>query len=605
MNNKRNQQLFILLFLVIIVNFIAIKTAFASDLIWPATQTGEITSPFGPRGNYGSGSFHYGVDIGYDAGIPVVATADGIIDFYGEASGFEYAAVIYHPNVGVSTLYGDIDLIQGVHSGQEIKQGDIIGVIGPTRGTSTGPHLHYEIHTQRYPYFGGASNGAIDPLPYLNGAEVSSDYSQLWENDTHTDWTFIADIALPIRDTVNTIVEACTKAVSLLTPYIMYFFISFATISLVLSTFELMTSNVGTSGVFTFILSKILVYGMVIFLILNWSTFLNLMKDSFSQMGAIATDQTLEEAGELVSNPADIIQKGANLVVPFFNYAGSFHSKVAIAMSLPSIILVLFMGVAILIMFTLIGIQVMLAYIEFYIICIVSLFDLIFAGFKEISHLRFVGNGINALFSVSMNLLWYIVFTFLLSMQLTSANFADMTTIGQRVAVDLDDAGSEAITVFMAAIKTKESSNDYYVYSSDGYGYGAYQISFTNWNAWVKEAGLSADYDWEPHSKMQPAWSPERQDSVARYKMLQYYEQYGSWRAVAEAWHGGAGNVGSGDSYADDVLRLSGTVLPDPTFDFVKALEMFVMTVIFFLLGNKISKSIFSTFATPGFRYYL
>lgn len=593
-------------FLIVVLMLFMINTAFAEDLIWPATQQGEITSPFGPRGNYGSGSFHYGVDIGYDAGIPVVATADGIIDFYGEASGFEYAAIIHHPQLGISTLYGDIDLIQGVHSGQEVKKGDIIGVIGPTRGTSTGPHLHYEVHTKRYPYFGGADNGAVDPLPYLNGASVSSnEWNSFWENDTTTDWSIIADIAKPVKDIIDAIIEACVKAVKLITPHIMYFFISFATISLVISSLDLMFSDTGTSGVITFIVSKILLYGIIIALILNWSTVLNVMKDCFAYLGAVSTDQSIQQAGELVSNPTDIIQKGANLATPFFNYIGSFHSYISITMSLPSIIIVFLMGLVIVGIFTLIGIQVLLAYIEFYVICIVALFDLIFAGFKESSHLKFVGNGINAIFAVSMNLLWYIIFTFLLSLQLTNANFSDMTTLGNRGAVDLNNAGPEAITVFMSAIKMKESTNDYYVYSYDGYGYGAYQISFSNWNAWVEEAGVAADYDWTPHGKMQPAWSPERQDAVARFKMLQYYNEFGSWRAVAEAWHGGAGNVGSGDSYADDVFKLAGKVLPDPTFDFIKALKLFVMTMAFFLLGNKVSKLLINNFGNMGFRYYL
>lgn len=340
-------------------------------------------------------------------------------------------------------------------------------------------------------------------------------------------------------------------------------------------------------------------------MITNWSNVLNLIKNYFSEMGAIATSQTVEQVGQLVSDPTAIIQKGAQLTVPFFNYLGSFNSSISIALSLPAILLVAILGFIILGMFLLIGIQILLAYIEFYIICVFSIFDLSFAGLKETRHLRFVGNGINAIFASSMKLLWYIFFSAILSLQLTSMNFSDMTTMGNRGAINLEQAGPEAITVFMSAIKMQESTNNYYVYSYDGYGYGAYQISFTNWNAWVEETGLQSDYDWSPHENMQPAWSPERQDAVARFKMMQYYQQYGNWRSVAEAWHGGSGNVGSGDSYADSVFKKAGMVLPNPTFDLLKAFKLFIITILFFILGNKISKGIISLFGSPGFKYYL
>lgn len=607
------KYLYIIIYTVLIyICFINISLATAAteeniNIIWPTSEKGIITSPFGERGDYGSGSFHYGVDVGYDEGIPVIAVADGIIDYYGEADGFVYAAVIYHPKLNISSLYGDIDIINGLHSGQEVKQGDVIGIIAPTRGTSTGPHLHFELHAKRYPFFGGSQNGAFDPLPYLNGAEVSPGGAfDNYENDTNIDYSVIADIAKPIKNIIDTIITTCVKAVNTIVPYVLYLFITLSTIGLVLSGLQIISSNeYSLNAIIKSLVSKSLIYCFFIFLITNWSNVLNLIKNYFSEMGAIATSQTVEQVGQLVSDPTAIIQKGAQLTVPFFNYLGSFNSSIAITLSLPAILLVGILGFIILGMFLLIGIQILLAYIEFYIICVFSIFDLSFAGLKETRHLRFVGNGINAIFASSMKLLWYIFFSAILSLQLTSMNFSDMTTMGNRGAINLEQAGPEAITVFMSAIKMQESTNNYYVYSYDGYGYGAYQISFTNWNAWVEEAGLQSDYDWSPHENMQPAWSPERQDAVARFKMMQYYQQYGNWRSVAEAWHGGSGNVGSGDSYADSVFKKAGMVLPNPTFDLVKAFKLFIITILFFILGNKISKGIISLFGSPGFKYYL
>ena len=55
--------------------------------------------------------------------------------------------VIQHPN-GTQTLYSHMSSIT-VSSGQNVNQGDVIGVVGNT-GHSTGPHLHWEVR--------GASN---------------------------------------------------------------------------------------------------------------------------------------------------------------------------------------------------------------------------------------------------------------------------------------------------------------------------------------------------------------------------------------------------------------------------------------------------------------
>ena len=52
-------------------------------------------------------------------------------------------------------------------------------------------------------------------------------------------------------------------------------------------------------------------------MITNWSNVFKSYKNYFSEMGAIATSQTVEQVGQLVSDPTAIIQKGAQLTVPF------------------------------------------------------------------------------------------------------------------------------------------------------------------------------------------------------------------------------------------------------------------------------------------------
>jgi murein DD-endopeptidase MepM/ murein hydrolase activator NlpD len=47
----------------------------------------------------------------------------------------------------------------GVSCGQNVGQGDVIGGIGMTGGTSTGPHLHFELFNATY--------GRVNPLEWL------------------------------------------------------------------------------------------------------------------------------------------------------------------------------------------------------------------------------------------------------------------------------------------------------------------------------------------------------------------------------------------------------------------------------------------------------
>ena len=110
--------------------------------IWPAR--GVITSDYGYRIHpiRGTSIFHSGIDIGADYGVPIRASASGIVimsEYYG---GYGNAIIIDHGN-GYSTLYGHCSALF-VGRGQRVSQGSIIASIGST-GMSTGPHLHFEV----------------------------------------------------------------------------------------------------------------------------------------------------------------------------------------------------------------------------------------------------------------------------------------------------------------------------------------------------------------------------------------------------------------------------------------------------------------------------
>jgi hypothetical protein len=115
--------------------------ASASDgAVWPTS--GTITGRFGdPRNNH----THAGIDIAPPSatavGKPVYATQAGTVSLAGWASG--YGNVIYIDHAGdYQSRYAHLSGF-AVKAGR-VAQGQLIGYVGNT-GTSSGPHLHFEI----------------------------------------------------------------------------------------------------------------------------------------------------------------------------------------------------------------------------------------------------------------------------------------------------------------------------------------------------------------------------------------------------------------------------------------------------------------------------
>ena len=105
-----------------------------------------VVSPFGLRQLpwEGSGRLHEGVDISADAGVPVRVAADGVVVAAGEKGGYGRYVAVRHAE-GLTTFYAHLGAIAaGVKTGLAVAAGDTVGRVGST-GTSTGPHLHFEI----------------------------------------------------------------------------------------------------------------------------------------------------------------------------------------------------------------------------------------------------------------------------------------------------------------------------------------------------------------------------------------------------------------------------------------------------------------------------
>ena len=118
--------------------------------IWPAQ--GVLTSGYGWRW----GRMHRGIDIAAPVGTPILAAATGTVINVGWQSGYGNLVKLEHLD-GSVTVYAHNHRNLVTH-GQKVEQGQQIAEMGNT-GHSTGPHLHFEIHSK--------DKAAIDPLALL------------------------------------------------------------------------------------------------------------------------------------------------------------------------------------------------------------------------------------------------------------------------------------------------------------------------------------------------------------------------------------------------------------------------------------------------------
>ena len=129
--------------------------AAATPSIWPTH--GWLSSTMGNRADpfTGEKDFHPGLDISADKGDPVYATADGKITNASSAGNYGNLVTIDH-GYGLETRYGHLSAFK-VAVGQEVKRGDLLGLVGST-GRATSPHLHYEVR---------ANGRILNPLQLL------------------------------------------------------------------------------------------------------------------------------------------------------------------------------------------------------------------------------------------------------------------------------------------------------------------------------------------------------------------------------------------------------------------------------------------------------
>jgi murein DD-endopeptidase MepM/ murein hydrolase activator NlpD len=124
--------------------------------------------------------FHYGQDFSAPTGTKIYATGDGVVKLVKSSRvGFGRHILIGH-GFGYRTIYAHMSKFN-VKKGQRVKRGDVIGYVGNT-GTSTAPHLHYEVHHNRKPVNPGFYYfNDLSPEEYERMLLISSNSGQTFD----------------------------------------------------------------------------------------------------------------------------------------------------------------------------------------------------------------------------------------------------------------------------------------------------------------------------------------------------------------------------------------------------------------------------------------
>jgi len=112
--------------------------------------------------------FHKGIDFTAPKGTAIQATGKGVVKRVQKRKiGYGNNVIIDH-GFGYTTMYAHMDKIS-VKKGERVTKGQQIGTIGST-GTSTAPHLHYEVRINDKP---------VNPIDYCMDGLSPEEYQEL------------------------------------------------------------------------------------------------------------------------------------------------------------------------------------------------------------------------------------------------------------------------------------------------------------------------------------------------------------------------------------------------------------------------------------------
>jgi len=132
----------------------------------------RVASGYGMRMHpiYKTVKMHSGMDFTAPVGTEIYATGNGTVSKYElNGRGYGHNLIINH-GYGYETLYGHLSRAV-VKPGQKVKRGDLIAYVGNS-GSSTGPHLHYEVRKNGNP---------VNPVNFYYNDLTPEEYEKVLE----------------------------------------------------------------------------------------------------------------------------------------------------------------------------------------------------------------------------------------------------------------------------------------------------------------------------------------------------------------------------------------------------------------------------------------
>lgn len=654
------------------------------------------TSPFGNRWHpiRQEWRWHDGVDI---AGNVVdgyaCAAYDGTIIEVGEGAGYINYIIIHHdvpdpafPN-GLYTLYGDlISVLPDIKEGMKVSQGTPLADLADMGGhesDSTGSHVHFEVAPDLGTGFWSSTN--MDPALFVAeiemGAGDSPEVSGIPRAVEHGGplgqfrkiiFEFKYEILKGFREIFESLSKTIVEAMRNIHGIIRKLFIILIMIDLALGTMFKMYSDDDGGSMVRYLMHKFLFYGIMLFLIDNFSTLANhFVRDLFVASAGRAFSVQEAEVLRLVSDPMLIIEKGINIIQPIINYGMDFSWPIFssalsaitpdfIANRIPSAslteaILIAFGCITFIIMLFFVGCMIALAYIQFYFMILFSFTTMIFAGTKQTRSTRIANRGLSGVFAGAINLMFYCLFTLMLTNSLVAiasqatvtSTFVPSSSVGsiggdyeanaRTVYDDFKAAGysDEAIAGILGRLQQENNFDpsagtehdvwmeEYGEYWTVG-GYGMYQ-----WNggrteeylAWASANGYNPE---DPHAQnlyaiheaQERGCGPDVMNSMSATQAAEYWtdnwevgehgnEAYyaSEWREEVAQWSLGSGgnpNKSTPKSNSGNSVSKPKGASNGPN-NLIILLQLNLCVAIFVVLGIKVSRSINSLFQGGGF----
>lgn len=389
----------IVIFAILILFAASLCSAAEPRMVNP--MQGVITSPYGWRTHpiTGTRKYHSGVDIGADYGQPIVAAAAGTVTTAGWVSGYGNTIIINHGD-GVETLYGHNQSL-AVHEGQTVTQGQLIAYCGSS-GNSTGPHCHFEVYK---------NNQIVDPgdyCPELGSGAVNADGVMMEAPDMTWDPDFDFAKYLTGDDSViHKVVKAASEGVKLLESYLVGIIIALMTIDLALEAmFKTLSPDESGGKILNWLISKFIWFSLLLYVLRNWGDiFGNWLRSFFTESGATMAGVSLDIVEKAFTDPTAILQKGYHLAAPLVTDINKYHTISSAIANMATLGMNIVLFVVLIAIFSIMTIQILYAFVEFYLLVLFSFVSFVFAGSKYTQ--KFGANGINGLMAGFIQLMYF------------------------------------------------------------------------------------------------------------------------------------------------------------------------------------------------------